>query len=139
MKSVKIISEKVFKAGFVLRREIVETPCKSDPFLEWEMAYSTDGGYIGTYRDAYHICIKRGIYPQKRTPESGVCSIGFSTKNKKWYGWSHRAICGFKIGSKCRKGDCHYTPRNQGGKGAWTAKTFADARQMACDFASSVS
>ena len=34
--------------------------------------------------------------------------VGFSPKENKWYGWSHRSIYGFKIGSTCKKGDCHY-------------------------------
>lgn len=34
--------------------------------------------------------------------------VGFSPKDNKWYGWSHRAIYGFTIGSTCKKGDCHY-------------------------------
>lgn len=34
--------------------------------------------------------------------------VGFSPKGSKWYGWSHRAIYGFEIGSTCEKGDCHY-------------------------------
>ncbi len=34
--------------------------------------------------------------------------VGFSPKDGKWYGWSHRAIYGFKIGSECKKGDCHH-------------------------------
>ena len=34
--------------------------------------------------------------------------VGFSLKDNKWYGWSHRAIYGFEIGSTCKKGDCHY-------------------------------
>jgi hypothetical protein len=34
--------------------------------------------------------------------------VGFSPKDNKWYGWSHRAIFGFEIGSECKKGDCHY-------------------------------
>lgn len=34
--------------------------------------------------------------------------VGFSPKMGKWYGWSHRAIYGFEIGSTCEKGDCHY-------------------------------
>ena len=38
--------------------------------------------------------------------------VGYSPKDKKWYGWSHRAIYGFKIGSTCKKGDCHYKGRN---------------------------
>lgn len=34
--------------------------------------------------------------------------VGFSPKDNKWYGWSHRAIYGFEVGSTCNKGDCHY-------------------------------
>ncbi len=34
--------------------------------------------------------------------------VGFSPKENKWYGWSHRAIYGFEVGSECKKGDCHY-------------------------------
>jgi len=34
--------------------------------------------------------------------------LGFSTKDHKWYGWSHSAIFGFEIGSECKKGDCAY-------------------------------
>ncbi|NCC61602.1 MAG: hypothetical protein EOM12_11815 [Verrucomicrobiae bacterium] len=64
-----------------------------------------------------------------------VCCIGFSPKNNKWYGWSHRAIYGFTIGSTCEKGHCHYTPE----KGEWTAQTMADAKQMAIDFSKGVS
>ena len=39
--------------------------------------------------------------------------VGFSPKDGKWYGWSHRAIFGFKIGSTCEKGDCHYFAANE--------------------------
>lgn len=38
--------------------------------------------------------------------------VGFSPTKNKWYGWSHRAIYGFTIGSTCKKGDCHYRPSN---------------------------
>jgi len=38
--------------------------------------------------------------------------VGYSPKEAKWYGWSHRAIYGFKIGSTCKKGDCHYRASN---------------------------
>ncbi len=34
--------------------------------------------------------------------------VGFSKKDGKWYGWSHRDIYGFEIGSTCKKGDAHY-------------------------------
>ena len=39
--------------------------------------------------------------------------VGYSPKDNKWYGWSHRAIFGFKVGSTCKKGDCHYSARNE--------------------------
>lgn len=39
--------------------------------------------------------------------------VGFSPKDGKWYGWTHRAIYGFEIGSTCSKGDCHYNPANK--------------------------
>lgn len=35
-------------------------------------------------------------------------NIGFSPTSQKWYGWSHRAIYGFGIGSTVSKGDCAY-------------------------------
>lgn len=38
--------------------------------------------------------------------------VGFSPMEGKWYGWSHRAIFGFKVGSTCNKGDCHYRAAN---------------------------
>ena len=38
--------------------------------------------------------------------------VGFSPKENKWYGWSHRAICGFEIGATCKKSDCHYRAAN---------------------------
>ncbi len=44
---------------------------------------------------------------------SPTCCIGFNEKEQKWYGWSHRAIYGFGIGSIVKKGDCAYTPINQ--------------------------
>lgn len=43
MKTQKILSEKVFKAGFILRKELVESPEKGDKKLyELESAYTVD-------------------------------------------------------------------------------------------------
>lgn len=39
--------------------------------------------------------------------------LGFSPKENKWYGWSHRAIMAFGIGSTCKYGDCHYHPKDE--------------------------
>lgn len=122
-------------------------------------------------------------------------NIAFNPEEQKWYGWSHRAICGFAVGDTCKKGDVHYRPVDKDdylddmlrfwsdeysenirgehtdkgvlieweynhkvpneslrgqigsqlctypdeyGKGEWTAKTMADARQMAIDFANEI-
>ncbi len=125
-----------------------------------------------------------------------VALLVLMKKEQKWYGWSHRAIYGFGIGSTCKKGDCHYQAFDKNdflddsvrfwddenhlktaavfigngvqvswkydnkvknkklrgtvggnfmefpdkwGRGAWTAKTMEDAKQMAIDFADGVS
>ena len=108
-------------------------------------AYTPSGQYIGSPKDALKLCVKRGIIPEVRYPKRLAtnpfiaCSFGWSPLKRKWYGWSHRAIYGFRIGSKCRMVDCHYAPKNRGGRGEWTAKTLLDARQMAIDFAEGVS
>ena len=60
------------------------------------------------------------------------CGVGFSEDEQKYYGWSHRAIYGFGIGSKVKRGDCAYNGKE------WTAKTLKDAKKMAEDFAKSV-
>jgi len=57
---------------------------------------------------ARYMVAKRGIAPQLIDDAHQVCSIGYSRLDGKWYGWSHRAMFGFKVGSKCRKGNCHY-------------------------------
>lgn len=131
--------------------------------------------------------------------EPKTACIGFNPTSKKWYGWSHRAIYGFGIGSECKKGNAGFYPSNkqefidrevefwgdfeyaingeinytevkggieitytyndevpnenlrgtkyshfsaypkQWGRGEWKAETIEDAKQMAIDFAKSVS
>ena len=173
--------------------------------------YAPDGSYIGT-KDWADRLAELGIMPQRRLPDSQTASIGFCEREQKWYGWSHRAIAGFGIGSAVKKGDCAYTattadeliedyvaffadvsdpeetratlkpdyennrvwvgetrypatmvssadgvmlatecpeimPKGEitmggywmnTGRGAWTAETLDDAKQMACDFAEGV-
>lgn len=62
-------------------------------------------------------------------------SIGWCEAEQKWYGWSHRAIYGFKIGDKVKKTSAGYNKN----KGEWTAKTLDDAKEMALDFSKGVS
>lgn len=70
------------------------------------------GPYIGTSKWAYRL-YKRGIKPELISKKHNICSIGFNEKEQKWYGWSHRAIYGFCIGSKVEKGDCAYIPKTK--------------------------
>lgn len=116
-----------------------------------ENAYTLDGDYIGDEKLAKYLCVQNRIKPEKLTPSSKVCSIGYSNKDGKWYGWSHRAIYGFSIGDVAKEGDCVTTS-------GWTdeylqehpeadvslpvgfeAKTIEDAKRMAIAFAESVS
>lgn len=54
------------------------------------------------------------------------------SSNGKWYGWSHRAVYGFGIGDKVKKGDCTYNGRE------YTIKTEKQAKETARRFADSV-
>lgn len=122
--NVPVLKIRTYKAGYELRDEYVsmsvggrvqlEGPLTVNPKDHFVMqsAYTLDGNYIGDKRDAYKLCIKRGIKPEKITPTSNTCSIGFSERDQKWYGWSHRAIFGFGIGHTVKKGDCNYKPKN---------------------------
>ena len=61
-------------------------------------ALSLSGDYIGDPKTAYRLVNRFGICAFKKTePTHNVCSIGYSPKKKLWYGWSHRAIHGFKL------------------------------------------
>jgi len=50
---------------------------------------------------------------EKIDPSHTVFSIGFNEKDNVLYGWSHRAISSFGIGSTCKLGDCHYQASNE--------------------------
>ena len=110
--------------------------------------YNHEGKYIGDIEAFTHLVIGKGIFPETYD-SANVCSIGKSSKDGKWYGWSHRAIYGFQIGDTVKKGDCCAESR-------WTkeylkdhpdpyvlplgftAKTELDCKTMAIAFAHSV-
>jgi hypothetical protein len=83
------------------------------PGLEGETiraAVNMAGNYIGDEDTAKWLCERRGIAPELADADHRVCSIGFCEQEQKWYGWSHRAIAGFGIGSEVKRGDCGYVP-----------------------------
>lgn len=76
-----------------------------------------DGSYLTRVgmENTLGYLLKRGITEQIQDGygEPKTACIGFSPIEKKWYGWSHRAIYGFGIGSECKKGNCGYEPDNK--------------------------
>lgn len=86
--------------------------CQADD-PEMEAAYTKKGEYIGSRKDAERLCQKHGILPEKADEKHVVCSIGFCEAEQKWYGWSHRAIYGFGVGSEVKRGDCAYHPTDK--------------------------
>lgn len=115
------LSRRTYKAGYIVIKYYLfgDDAFGSDPF-EMEHTFTPDGEYIGNSKNAYRLCKLRGIKPQlvkkpftwepfETTP---CCSIGFCEVDQKWYGWSHRAIYGFGVGTKVKKGDCGYIPAN---------------------------
>lgn len=162
-----------------------------------------DGSYLTRVgmEESLNFLFEKGITEnvQNGYDDPKTACIGFNPREQKWYGWSHRAIFGFGIGSECKQGDCGFRPSNKEefierevsfwgdleyavngvvdyiekdngiiityvyndkvpneklrgttykhfseypkkwGKGNWTAETLEDAKQMAIDFARSVS
>lgn len=84
--------------------------CEITRYEEWmsepEKVYESkfDGSYIT------HVGMENRVQflADHEITEELTCCTGFSPKENKWYGWSHRAIYGFTIGSTCTKGDAHY-------------------------------
>lgn len=106
---------------------------KLDPPVRYRGAFNPFGDYIGTPKDARFLH-GRGIEPIT-LPGNTVCSIGYSSTEKKWYGWSHRAICGFKPGSKVKNASIFEDKFPIG----FIAQSNEDAKQMAAAFARGVS
>jgi len=69
----------------------------------------------------------------------GEGSIGFTEKGGgAWWGWSHRARYGFKIGYKVKKGDVVCFD-NGGVESGFECKTLDDCKKLAKIFADAVS
>ena len=116
--------------------------------FEIEDVIDKNGGYVGDVEFA-KMLIKRGIEPELAKIGDKTCSIGFCKKEQKWYGWSHRAIYGFGIGYRAKKGDCctkwgvieeYQTPENDFRVPVgFECKTLEDCKKCAIAFAESVS
>jgi len=99
--------------GYLYRRELVDdSEHGGNGDLEMVNCYESENGqWLGDAKTARMLCKKYGLRNiQKIEDTHCVCSIGFNESEQKWYGWSHRAIYGFGIGSTCKIGDCGYVP-----------------------------
>ena len=134
--SLKIINESMqFKTlserpvhDYVVKKQVM-SDSDIDADATAELAYTKDGYFIGDLDTAERLH-KRGIIPEPIDQSHDTCSIGFCPKDGKWYGWSHRAICGYGIGDKYEFEE---------GQEEGPAKTLNQARQFAIKFADSVS
>jgi len=166
-----VLGTRKYKAGYEVREELHRTNFEAIPMSEpidkdmqelmdvitskdhviVKSAYTPTGDYLGNDRMAYFLCVKRGIKPEKASPTHSVCSIGFCEGEQKWYGWSHRAICGFKIGDVVEEGDCtnssgwteeylrEHPEEDRSLPVGYTAVDLDGAKRMAIAFAESVS
>ena len=101
----------------------------------------TIGGDYVCSPDFVDWMIREDIRPEKREPQHHVCSVGFSPTQQRWFGWSHRAACGFGLGDRVFQEDApgctDQTPFLQ--HGTVVIETLDQARQAACNFAEYVS
>lgn len=101
------------------------------------MIYLTEKSPLQKFKEEH------GIESEKLAPDHSVHSIGWSEKEQKFYGWSHRAIYGFKIGDEMKKGMCGVEDPKYPSKYSlpigFKSKTKEDCKKMAMAFADSVS
>lgn len=111
----EILSVRKYKAGYYVHKELHDGSPYGCPDFMVDRAYTTEGLYIGDSKMARFLCVKHGIKPELIPDKEAktICSIGFSEKYQQWFGWSHRAINAFGIGSEVIKGDCAYQPKNK--------------------------
>ena len=102
----RVIKTRWMKAGYEIRHEYVATYFADRPVghcLLLKHAYSPSGAWVGSIKYAYYLVVKLGIVPIS-VNDKNICTIGYCSKDGKWYGWSHKAICGFG------KGDMLFVP-----------------------------
>ena len=106
-----------------------------------EYIYPKDGNTKCSFHPEYDKSLLRflaehGITKIMSAYGNDVPSLGYSASEEKWYGWSHRAIYGFKVGDKIKKGTCGYEKMKE--KKLLNIKTLEQAKEVAKIFADAV-
>ena len=148
---LKVLWARAFEEyNIVIRKERLDSKYENGKFQEMIVAYNGNGDYAGSGKFAYRL-MKRGNKPELSKDGTRVCSIGKSIIDNKWYGWSHRAICGFQIGDIVKSGDCcassgfieeyekEHPEECRNLPIGFIAKTEDDCKKMAIAFSDSVS
>ena len=95
----EVLRVKKFNSGLEVRDELIDgSPFKSKDF-KIRSAYNTDGQYIGDPKFARFL-YRLGIKPEYASSKSTICSIGFNKKQKRWFGWTNRAMLSVGVGDK---------------------------------------
>lgn len=139
-KIIKVLFQRKYP-GYLYRRELVDDSEYGGNNLEMVNCYAQENGHwISDARMARFLCKKKGLRQiQKSSSGHCVASIGFHEEQQKWYGWSHRTICGFGVGDKIfeeRYGDDNTIFVKHG---KVTIKTMQDAKKAAKRFSGYVS
>ena len=131
--------------GYIYQRELINAAgITENSEMEMVNCYAIENKHwIGGAKEANFLCKKVGLR-KIECPDGGAYKghpaiIGFNEKEKKWYGWSHRAICGFGIGDKIFEENFGDDKTNFKSHGEADITTMAQAQQAAINFAHSVS
>lgn len=142
-----VIGQRKYKAGYIVRDEAwkLDDDSSTEP-CAIKAAYNLRGEYIGDPKTARYLIVTRKIKPIKASKDHCVCSIGYCKRQRKWYGWSHRAMAGFGKGDKLFEENYREhageevrdkIPFNK--HGTIVIRTLKQAKQAAINFARSVS
>jgi hypothetical protein len=138
---VEVIKVEKFD-GYEVRHEKImgeETGMGPGYELVMQNAYTPAGHWIGERQIAEYLVGVLGIQPELRCPDADVCTIGYTPRGQRWYGWSHRWISSWGIGDMLFDPDSgdETTPLAQ--RGVITIETLEQAREAAARFAEYVS
>jgi len=133
----ELLDVRFYKAGYEVRTER-RWHHPDDPPTVMRSAYSPTGLYIGQPSFAAKMTKQRLIVSWHNASGTGnVANVGYELARKVWHGWSHRAICSFKVGGVIFEEDFEgaddHTPFIA--HGDQPIKTLADAFQSARNFA----
>jgi len=110
---VRVQTAKAFRTGYIVRAEVLQPKQYGSVEMVKQIAYNWNGVRIGQPDMAVMLCDGKGIFPEPIDKKKGLCQIGFSELDQKWYGWSTRAVAGFGVGSQITMDDYGFRAANE--------------------------